>query len=161
MGNSPKMVQSDGADLWGANNLDGTVWRVRASDGKLLETWTGADNAYGILVARGRIFICGNAITGKLHRLDPRQPAGAVTTVTSMMGSGPEGITTDGDFIWTANAGGSVSKLDPGTGDVTTFTAGFTEPRGILWDGGEYLGDGLLCRNVAQAKPQRDYRSNR
>ncbi len=31
-------VASDGADLWVANTVSGTVSRVRASDGKLLET---------------------------------------------------------------------------------------------------------------------------
>lgn len=42
VGNNPVNVQSDGADLWVVNNGSGTISRVRASDGKLLETWTGA-----------------------------------------------------------------------------------------------------------------------
>src|SRR5436190_4626589 len=42
VGIAPALVQSDGADLWVANNSNGTVSRVRASDGKLLDTWTGA-----------------------------------------------------------------------------------------------------------------------
>jgi S-layer family protein len=41
VGASPRIVESDGADLWVANHTDGTVSRVRASDGRLLETWTG------------------------------------------------------------------------------------------------------------------------
>src|SRR6185295_13441527 len=47
----------------------------------------------------------------------------------------PTGLTTDGNFIWTANLGGSVSRVDPGNGDVTTFTTGFNQPTGILYDG--------------------------
>src|SRR4030095_12889303 len=46
VGYYPLGVKSDGADLWVANYIDDTVSRVRASDGKLLETWTGANQAY-------------------------------------------------------------------------------------------------------------------
>src|SRR4030095_13678810 len=46
VGDYPLGVKSDGADLWVANYIDDTVSRVRASDGKLLETWTGANQAY-------------------------------------------------------------------------------------------------------------------
>src|SRR5258707_344149 len=38
VGNIPELVESDGADLWVANYSSNTVSRVRASDGKLLET---------------------------------------------------------------------------------------------------------------------------
>jgi hypothetical protein len=131
VGDNENSVQSDGADLWVANGF--AVSRVRASDGKLLETWTwtSAYYAQAVLVARGRIFVAGGT---ELGRLDPKQPAGDVTVLTSNLGFGPQGITTDGDFIWTANSS-SVSKVDPGTGDVTTFTTGFNEPIGILYDG--------------------------
>src|SRR5215472_5193427 len=45
VGTGPKLVESDGTDLWAANNGTNTVSRVRASDGKLLDTWTGANGA--------------------------------------------------------------------------------------------------------------------
>src|SRR6185295_6804782 len=38
VGNTPQLVASDGKDIWAAN-FGGTVSRVRASDGRLLETW--------------------------------------------------------------------------------------------------------------------------
>src|SRR5204862_5850525 len=43
---------------------------------------------------------------------------------------------------WVANAGsgpvaGSVSKVNPDIGTVQTFTAGFYEPYGILYDGSD------------------------
>src|SRR4029077_11154327 len=41
IGTDPKGIRSDGADVWVAGNTAGTVTRVRASDGKVLETWTG------------------------------------------------------------------------------------------------------------------------
>jgi hypothetical protein len=38
VGSGPELIQSDGADIWVANLSDFSVSRVRASDGKLLET---------------------------------------------------------------------------------------------------------------------------
>jgi hypothetical protein len=53
VGLQPTLVKSDGADLWVANAGSNTVSRVRGSDGKLLDTWTGATSAGGVLVAMG------------------------------------------------------------------------------------------------------------
>src|SRR5262244_3610748 len=44
---------SDGADVWVPTYDSNSVSRVRASDGKLLETWTGADAALAGLSALG------------------------------------------------------------------------------------------------------------
>ena len=158
---NPELVAADGADLWVANGA-GTVSRVRASDGRLLETWTGATQASGVLVARGRIFVTGLTSPGKLYKIDPRQPAGAVSTVASTLGDRPTGITTDGSFIWTANDfGHSVSRVNPDRA-VTTFTTGISSPYGILYDGGNVwitdLGGSTLKKlnsdgSVAQTVP--------
>src|SRR6185503_14457306 len=73
-------LKFDGADLWTANSL-GTVSRVRASDGQVLGTWTGATGANSILIARGRVFVVGNTSPGMLYVIDPTQPPGPVTTL--------------------------------------------------------------------------------
>ena len=135
VGTKPFAIECDGADLWVTNEMSGTVSRVRASDGKLLETWTGATSAQCIVIARGRIFITGLGASGKIYVIDPKQPAGAVTTLTSSLPTDPNGITFDGFNLWVANSGGdSISKVNPNTAAVTTFT-GFADPRGILFDG--------------------------
>jgi hypothetical protein len=132
-----QLVRSDGADLW-VTSANGFIWRVRSSDGKLLETWTGATGASGVLVAMGRVFITGQTNPGQLYMIDPSQPAGSVTTVASNLGSYSGGIAFDGAHIWTANDGGSVSIVTPGTSlpwTATTVTTGFADPRGALYDG--------------------------
>jgi hypothetical protein len=137
VGSFPVLVESDGADLWVANN-GGTVSRVRASDGKLLETWTGASLAFGVLAAKGLIFVTGRTNPGNLYQIDPTQPASAVPTVTSSLGAFSEGISFDGARIWTANngsSGGSVSIVTLNPVTVTNVTTGFTAPVGILYDG--------------------------
>ena len=136
VGDDPQLLKSDGADLWVAKNLGASVSRVRASDGKLLETWTGATGARGVLVAMGRILVTSYANPGKLYMIDPSQPFGAVTTVASNLGTQPVGIAFDGARVWTANTG-SVSIVTPGATipwTVTTVT-GFSALQGALYDG--------------------------
>jgi hypothetical protein len=67
--------------------------------------------------------------------IDPTTAPGAVTTLSSTLGFSPQGITTDGTFIWTANFVESVSRVDPDSGATNTYTTGFGEPLGILFDG--------------------------
>jgi hypothetical protein len=137
VGSLPQFLKSDGADIWVTNNNSGTVSRVRANDGKLREAWTGATNAYGVLVAMGRILVTGSATPGNLYMIDPSQAAGAVTTVASNLGNSPHGITFDGARVWTANAV-SVSIVTPGATlpwTVTTVTTGFSQLGGALYDG--------------------------
>jgi hypothetical protein len=141
-GTMPRKVAWDGADLWVAIEGNGTVSRVRASDGRVLETWTGASGAWDVVVAAGRVFITGSQGTsaaGRVYQLDPRQAAGAVTTFENNTGANPTGITFDGANLWTANSaggtGGSITRIPLDGGAETTFTTGFTAPSDILWDG--------------------------
>jgi hypothetical protein len=119
VGDGPISVRSDGADLWVASEQNHTVSRVRASDGKLLGTWVGAIFPSDLVIARGYIYISGDF---KLYRIDPRQPAGVVETVTSDLRKFPQGITTDGFYIWIAFAQ-AIQRVNPATGDVTTFSS--------------------------------------
>jgi DNA-binding beta-propeller fold protein YncE len=139
IGTDPKGLRSDGADLWVAGNSAGTVTRVRASDGKILETWSSALSAWGVVVATGKVFVSGEASPGRLYQIDPTQTAGAVTILASNLGNAPIGIAFDGARIWTANnSGASVSIVTPGAAipwTVTTAASGFTNPWGLEFDG--------------------------
>ena len=137
VGGSPQLVKSDGADLWVASFGDNNVSRVRASDGKLLETWTGATAAGGVLVAMGNVFISATSIPGHVYRIVPNQPAGAVTTVATV-GGGGSGITFDGSRIWTSDiSNGSVSIVTPGASPPWTVTmvSSWSAPSGVVFDG--------------------------
>jgi streptogramin lyase len=131
----PILIASDGVDLWVTDIGSAEVKRVRASDGRVLETWTGATAAYGVLIARGRIYVTGRMNPGRLYVIDPTAAPGAVTVLNANLGNSPQGVTTDGNFIWTANVIGSVSRVDPDSGALNNFTAGLGEPEGILFDG--------------------------
>jgi DNA-binding beta-propeller fold protein YncE len=132
----PIGVKSDGADIWVANLISDTVSRVRASDGRVLETWSGATDAYSVLCAMGKVFVTGAASTGRLYQIDPTQPAGMVTTLSNDLGGYPRGIAFDGQRIWTANTSdGSLSIITLNPTSVTNVATGFTSLRGILYDG--------------------------
>jgi hypothetical protein len=134
LGDFPHAVEFDGFDLWVSNFNGASVMRIRPSDGKLLDTWTGATNATDIVCAMGRIFIAGQTSPGSLYMIDPTQPAGVVTTLTNSLGNSPTGIAFDGSRIWTGNLSGSVSivSLNP----ISAITvSGFNTPGDMLYDG--------------------------
>ncbi len=135
IGSTAEQVRFDGTDLWVANRDNANVMRIRASDGKLLDTWTGAIGATGIVAGMGRIFITGRTNPGALYMIDPTQAAGTVTTLTSALGNQPTGIAFDGSRIWTANFGSSVSIVSLNPTVVTTVSTGLSQPEGILYDG--------------------------
>jgi hypothetical protein len=135
VGDNPQLVEFDGTDLWVAHYLSGNVMRIRPSDGKVLDTWTGATGATGIVCAMGRIFVTGQTNPGSLYMIDPSQPAGAVTTLTSALGDYSASIAFDGSRIWTANTSGSVSIVSLNPTAVTTVSTGFVQAWGILYDG--------------------------
>jgi hypothetical protein len=128
---------ADGEDIWTANG--GQVLQVQANTGKVLGTWTGATSSAGILVAAGKVFVAGGVSPGKLYVIDPTQPPVAVTVAASNLGNGPNAIAFDGINLWTTQLfAGSVSIITPQATipyPVTTVTAGFANPLGILYDG--------------------------
>jgi hypothetical protein len=134
VGSNPRSVEFDGTDLWVADPTSNIVSRIRPSDGKLLETWTGATGAFAIACAMGKVFIIGATTQGSLDMIDPTQPAGAVTTLTTSLGASPRTIAFDGSRIWTA-AGGSIFIVSLNPTSVTTVTTGFSNPLSLLYDG--------------------------
>src|SRR5262245_21894342 len=130
-------IRSDGTDVWVADATDGNVRRMRGSDMKVLDTWTGAANARGVLCAAGKVAITSADSAGKLYFIDPLQPPGAVITLATNLGNVARGVAFDGAHLWTAN-NGSVSIVTPGDTipwTVTTVTAGFNSMAGPTFDG--------------------------
>ncbi len=131
-----QFVECDGADLWVSSlgQGQGTVSRVRASDGRLLQTWHGAFGAQGVLCAMGKVFVAGGS---SIYQIDPTQNEGPVSTLISGLGVLATAIAFDGERIWTTNEGppGSVSIVTLNPLSVTNVTTGFILPKGLLYDG--------------------------
>jgi hypothetical protein len=135
----------DGADVWAADSGQNTVVRFRASDGKIVDSWTVATRPFQVLSAMGRIFIADvePGVPGSLYMIDPAQPSGDATLVAGNLGAQPQRIVFDGARLWTVNADGgaatsSLSIVTPDSGTpwpVTTVTQGFSFLEDIVWDG--------------------------
>jgi DNA-binding beta-propeller fold protein YncE len=84
----------------------------------------------------GKVFVIGKILgASSLYQIDPQQAAGPVTSLSTMLGGGANGIAYDGQRIWTANEEGSVSLVTLNPTVVTTISTGFTSLRGVLYDG--------------------------
>ena len=149
LANNPDFARSDGADVWVTNSDN--VFRVRASDGKLLATWTAATQLSDpLVIAMGLVVTPGLSTPGNLYTIDPTQPPGAATLVASNLGGGPHSIVFDGARFWTANGGtfGSVSIITPGPSipwTVATVTANIGYSYGSVFDGSNvWITDGTL-----------------
>jgi hypothetical protein len=130
---SPNSVRSDGTDLWVADTF--YVAHVAGGSGKLLDIWTGATNAYGTAIGMGRVFVT-DLQANKLYRIDPTQPAGALSTVATL-GFGPYTVAFDGSRLWSGNVA-SISLITPTVSlpwTVTTITTGFSGPSSMVYDG--------------------------
>jgi hypothetical protein len=135
-GDSLRLLAADGADIWVANPSSDTVHRVRASDGRDVEVWTNAPQAFGVLAVNGIVYVTGKTTPGRLYRIFALGDPGNVSELANDLGGNPEALTFDGNFVWTANVSGSISKVDPKVGaSATTFSSAFGTPHGILFDG--------------------------
>jgi hypothetical protein len=136
-GSSTGPCVSDGTDVWVSSYPDGNVSRVRASDGRLLGTWTGAPFSWALLSAMGRIFVSGNDTPGRVYMIDPASDPGAAVLIADKLGDNSIALAFDGSRLWAAGFH-SVSILTPAPTApwaVTTVTDGFATPASMIFDG--------------------------
>jgi YVTN family beta-propeller protein len=128
--------KSDGKDIWVAAG-SGIVRIDPVTDTQ--SNYLAQNTISPILIARGYVYAVGQTAQDYvLYQINPRLAPGvpgAVTIVTTNLGSQPRALAFDGKNIWSANQGGSVSLIDPANNfSVTTIPLGI-QPTGILFDG--------------------------
>jgi hypothetical protein len=133
VGDYPRDVKSDGADLWVTSIGSDTVTRVRASDGKVLGTWTMPSGAFGVLVANGRVYVTGGL--SHLYAIDPKSGPGPVVTLSSNLGASPRRMAFDGKKLWIIRQFGFVIFNPLTAATEPTPPSGLTSTSGILFDG--------------------------
>jgi hypothetical protein len=139
-------VVFDGADLWSLDG-NGSVYRVRAGDGRPLETWAGSSTALALSAAMGRVFVTGfTGVTipynGFLDVIDPSQPAGTPTRVAENVGAVPVAIAFDGAKLWIADSGIGAFQ----SGGIVIVSPTSAPP----WDVGEVF---VPCGGAARCYP--------
>jgi hypothetical protein len=115
VGNSPRGVAFDGANIWVANSVSDTVTKRRTSDGFLLGTYNVGAFPHGVAFDGANIWVT-NYNSDNVTKL--RASDGAVIGTYSV-GAGPEGVAFDGANIWVANsASGTLTKLKASDGSL-------------------------------------------
>ncbi len=131
-------VACDGTDVWAAGRSDG-VFRVRASDGKLLETRPIGDNPGRLLIAMGRVFVSTGFETNAsdLLMIDPSQAVAPPTTIAEGL-SEISDLAFDGSRIWASTTDGKILVITPSATSpwpVETHVSGAEGLSSILYDG--------------------------
>jgi DNA-binding beta-propeller fold protein YncE len=135
VGDNPLSVKADGEYIWVANFSGNSVSCVRASDGKLIKSYTGVTKPRALVVARGKVYVAGDEPNGKLYSIDPTTGQSTVTLVADI-GSNPVAMAFDGEFIWCSNFAGNLHRIefDPDP-VVVTQDPGLIIPTGLVYDG--------------------------
>ncbi len=121
VGKKPYAVAFDGDNIWSANYEDGTVTKLRASDGENLGTFPVGANPDVVAFDGANIWVgnYGDGVT-KLRARDGKNLGNFAT------GKGPFGLAFDGNNIWVGNSyDGTVTKLRASDGkNLGTFNIG-------------------------------------
>jgi sugar lactone lactonase YvrE len=142
IGQNPRFLASDGLTVWVSNADTYTVERMDVKTNALICTRSGITSPQQIVIVSGYVYVASSQTPGRIYRSDITCTGSAsMSVVSDTLGNRPVGMTYDGEYLWTANTGdgtagtGSLSRVAPIGGVVTTFTTGFNQPRGILFDG--------------------------
>src|SRR5439155_1690822 len=131
-GGGAEALASDGISLWIASQFQNTVTRVRASDGKTLETVSVGSQPVAVHADPSGIWVA-NLGDDTVAQLDPSDGA---MLGTFPVGHGAAGITFDGVSIWvTSNGVNRVTRLRPTDGAVLATYATGAGPFGVTSDG--------------------------
>ena len=129
-GNGPAGIAFDGANIWVANTLDGTVTKLRASDGTNLGTFPTGLNPAGMAFDGANIWVA-NQGANSVTELRASDGANLGSYPT---GSAPAGIAFDGAHMWVA-AGGGVVELRAADGANLGFYPTGSGATGVAFDG--------------------------
>jgi hypothetical protein len=138
---NPRFLACDGLTVWVSNTDGNTMSRVDIRSQTLICTLTGIPTPQQMVIVSGLVYVASLQSPGKIYRAQLNFTFDRTMNEFAVnLGSNPQGITCDGQNLWTANRGtgpgtGSLSRVNLTQTTVTTFTAGYSQPGGILFDG--------------------------
>ena len=133
VGGLPQGVLFDGLNIWVTNSADGTVSKLRASDGAALGNFPVGGSPHGIAFDGSNVWV---ANTGD-NTLTKLQASDGASLGTFNVGPGPLALAFDGTNLWVTNSGtNSISKINVSDGSVLgTFGSLNGNPHGLAFDG--------------------------
>jgi len=138
VGLNPSGIAFDGASIWVTNYGDGTVTKLRASDGAIEDTFTVGKGPAAVAFDGGNIWVtnAGDNSVSKLHASDGY--CNGAYPCTFKVGTYPSGLAFDGANIWVANElTDNVSKLRASDGSLQALIPlpSGSQPTGVAFDG--------------------------
>ncbi|HET7451707.1 MAG TPA: S-layer homology domain-containing protein [Thermoanaerobaculia bacterium] len=135
----PDSIASDGTDVW-VGATDGSIARLRGSDGFILHTWTtGQVGDCAVLPVMGTVFASAG---GTLYMIDTTTTGSPVSLASA---NSAVALAFDGSKIWSANDEAGISIFTPAASTPWSFTTHQgsspdpaqppNSPTGIVWDG--------------------------
>ena len=151
VGNGAGAIAFGHGSVWVANATDYSLSRIDPESGDVT-TIPLAGAPGGIAPSRRGIWVT-SASTGQLLLVNAR-----TNTVTQSVpiGNGPQGVAVGGGSVWAANTpDGTVSRFDPGTGQIRKIAVG-ESPTGLAYGEGEVWVAAGRSGNVLRIDPADD-----
>jgi len=148
VGSAPQGVAFDGVNIWVVNSGDGTVTKLRASDGAQLGTFGVGRGPQGIVFDGANVWVS-NALDGTVTKL---QASDGSTLGTYTAGPHPLGLAFDGSSVWVANSTAhTVTRLQASDGtNIGAFSVCAGSPKALAFDGTSMW---VVCANVTKDGP--------
>jgi peptide/nickel transport system substrate-binding protein len=128
VGIGPSAIAFGYGSVWVANVTSDTLSRIGAATGAVTSTIALSSAPAGVAAGAGAVWVLSQQ-TGVLLRVDPatNQLSEAIT-----IGQSPDGLAVGGGRIWVADAGGTLTRLDPWTGKVRRIRVSGA-PAGVVY----------------------------
>jgi hypothetical protein len=144
VGNEPRDICFDGAYIWVGSWGEGSITKIRASDGKVISTIPGLIEPRGICFGGSYIWMGISGFDSGVWSWPPeleQTPAvialdrNGIPAFFSSVDGYPSDICFDGESIWVTNHDlDTVTKISVDEGFLGTFAVG-DEPMGMCFDG--------------------------
>jgi peptide/nickel transport system substrate-binding protein len=159
VGKGPTGVAVAGGHVWVANTLDRTVSKIRASDGKFLDTYpAGTDpGAVAVDLDEAAVWVASKS-SDTVVKLNPRN--GQLLRKIQVGHLGPHAIAVGLGSVWVANSpDGTVTQIDPVSESVVDEETVGANPSGVGIVGEEVWTTNERAGTISRVDPARLRRS--
>jgi peptide/nickel transport system substrate-binding protein len=154
VGSAPTGVAVGDGSVWVANASDGTLTRIDAVAGEVVNTIALGAGATDVAVGADGVWVSDEG-GARVYRVDPKNDQ---VTALINVGTGPTAIAVGFGSVWVANSlDGTVSRIDPQANTVTATVAVGDGPGGItvshdgVWVANQYAGSVSLINPTTNA----------
>jgi ABC-type transport system substrate-binding protein/DNA-binding SARP family transcriptional activator len=138
-GIGPDAIAAGFGSVWVASVTSDTLSRIDPISGDVVSIISLGSAPSAIAVGDGAVWVTSQE-TGELLRVDP---AGDRIARAIAVGPSPAGLAVGAGSVWVADGGGTVTRVNPRTGQVRTLRLGGT-PAGVAYaDGAIWVANGV------------------